>query len=406
MSDLCCENCARIGVRTPIRVDSSGGSGSGDLGESYIVLPQHQRRGGALPVTDLSRLSSSSSSPPPPVLSRHEHFRAHSRLQELSELFQTRVPDVACGVPLCNHCSQKVLNDLKSRLDEAYAEGELLQGAFAELEAGEEDASDDMFSDADYEREHLEQQHEEDALRAAVGAAKQERTALREELCRLRKQREQHAADESTQHEALNAAELERQAAAEEALRASQLVALCERELRRLQRVDVLSDVFRIEVGGAVGSINELHLGRLPTLTVEWAEINAALGQVVLLVVTLARQHDITFKANVLVPHGSFSKVYRLQEPRVVYELHASGSASFGRLFGAGRFEKALAMLLTCIGELLEHAAARPRAGISAQPPHPLSEVNSGFLSSAVEGKCLLQNLSWLLAWTAASRVR
>ena len=125
----------------------------------------------------------------------------------------------------------------------------------------------------------------------------------------------------------------------------------------------------------------------------------------VLLVVTLARLHGVAFKQHLLVPHGSFSKVYRLAEPKVAYELHGSGTApaAIGRLFGTGKFERSLGMLLTCIGELCEHASSRPRAGVSAQAPHPASELSSGFVANAAAGKKVLEDLAWVLRWHAAS---
>ncbi len=63
-------------------------------------------------------------------------------------------------------------------------------------------------------------------------------------------------------------------------------MAHCERELERLGRVNVYNDVFSIWHDGAFGTISALRLGRLPGVTVEWAEINAALGQARHLVIT------------------------------------------------------------------------------------------------------------------------
>ena len=63
-------------------------------------------------------------------------------------------------------------------------------------------------------------------------------------------------------------------------------MAHCEWELERLGRVNVYNDVFSIWHDGAFGTISALRLGRLPGVTVEWAEINAALGQVRYLVIT------------------------------------------------------------------------------------------------------------------------
>ena len=132
-------------------------------------------------------------------------------------------------------------------------------------------------------------------------------------------------------------------------------------------------------------------------MTVEWSELNAALGQVVLLVHTLARLHlpGGSFASHVLVPHGSLCRVYARKEPAKVFELYGSGRFGASAFFGGGsRLDKAQAMLLACIAELVAHAAQHfePRARVPPQPPHSLAELGSlvgG--SSAAEGKnCLL----------------
>lgn len=59
--------------------------------------------------------------------------------------------------------------------------------------------------------------------------------------------------------------------------------------LAALKRTTVLADVFRIWFDGSCGTISGLRLGRTAQQAVEWDEINAAWGQAVLLLATLAR---------------------------------------------------------------------------------------------------------------------
>lgn len=56
-----------------------------------------------------------------------------------------------------------------------------------------------------------------------------------------------------------------------------------------LRRTSVYNDLFRIWFHGACGTISGLRLGRTAQQAVEWDEINAAWGQAVLLLATLAR---------------------------------------------------------------------------------------------------------------------
>lgn len=343
--------------------------------------------------------------------SMHEQLRTVGRLLDLSE----RAKPVEVGVPLCEDCASGVLRELQRRLEEAHSEKQLLQAAFAELEVGEEEDANEDFSDEAFAREAELQEREETELRAALGAARREREALRDELSRLQQQQEQQKAQQEARFVTLNAAELEVQERREEAVRTAQLVAYCERELQRLERIQVLDDLFRISADGPIGTINALRLGRLSGVSVEWTEINAALGQVVLLLHTISHMHGLKFASHALVPMGSFSKIYRLDDPRTAYELHGSGVAQLGRFFGGagGRFDRGLSMLLTCTKELLTFASRRPRAGMSAQPPYAIDDDLVGSYSVRLQFnqedkwtrafKCLLADLKWLVAWHGAA---
>ena len=408
MPPIACESCRAPLVASVRRSAGSHGQGTSAggsppdaslLAESLVLVPPDSK---AQPqVQDAWQAASLQPT------SLHEQLRTVGRLVQLAETLDEKAPNAGCGVPLCDNCAKGVLGELKRQVDEARAHHELYKQAFVELAAGEDDVGEEpLASDEDYERERRAQRQEEERLQEAIAKAKQDRSTMREELTRLQQQRDELEAEEEARHAALNSAELERQAAADEAMRAEQLSAHCERQLLRLKDVDVLRDLFQIETEGTVGSINALRLSRFAAVTIEWTETNAAIGQVVLLVFTLARLHGVTFTQHALVPQGSFSKIYRLQEPKTVLELYVGvGAANFGRLFGLnGRFERALAMLLLCVGELCAHASSRPRAGMSAQPPHAANEISAGFVGSAPEGKCLLKNLDWLLRWHAASK--
>jgi beclin 1 len=76
-----------------------------------------------------------------------------------------------------------------------------------------------------------------------------------------------------------------------------------------LRQTNVYNDSFYIWHDGLFGTINGFRLGRLPLQTVEWSEINAAWGQVVLLLDTMVKQKGFQFARHRLIPQGSFSKV-------------------------------------------------------------------------------------------------
>ena len=59
--------------------------------------------------------------------------------------------------------------------------------------------------------------------------------------------------------------------------------------LNMLKRTNVYSDVFKIWFDGPFGTISGLRLGRTSNQEVSWDEINAAWGQAVLLLNTMAK---------------------------------------------------------------------------------------------------------------------
>ena len=59
----------------------------------------------------------------------------------------------------------------------------------------------------------------------------------------------------------------------------------------RLRRSNVLNEVFHIDCDGAFGTISGFRMGRTSAHPVDWDELNAAWGQAVLLLHTLAQVH-------------------------------------------------------------------------------------------------------------------
>lgn len=80
-------------------------------------------------------------------------------------------------------------------------------------------------------------------------------------------------------------------------------------QLERLRKTNIFNTTFHIWHSGHFGTINNLRLGRLPTVTVTWQEINAAWGQTVLLLASLARKIGLKFSKYRLVPFGNHSYI-------------------------------------------------------------------------------------------------
>lgn len=67
------------------------------------------------------------------------------------------------------------------------------------------------------------------------------------------------------------------------------------KQYERLQKTVVYNDAFCISHDGPFGTINGFRLGKLSTHQVEWNEINAAWGQTLLLLYTVANKLKFQF---------------------------------------------------------------------------------------------------------------
>ncbi|KAG9474248.1 hypothetical protein GDO78_004517 [Eleutherodactylus coqui] len=85
-------------------------------------------------------------------------------------------------------------------------------------------------------------------------------------------------------------------------------------QLDKLKKTNVFNATFHIWHSGQFGTINNFRLGRLPSVPVEWNEINAAWGQTVLLLHALANKMGLEFQRYRLVPFGNHSYLESLTD--------------------------------------------------------------------------------------------
>ena len=89
-----------------------------------------------------------------------------------------------------------------------------------------------------------------------------------------------------------------------------------DKHYKYLKKLNVLNEVFNIEIDGEFGKISGFRLGTLGTKgnIVEAEEINAAWGQWVLLISSIALKAEYTFANIDLRPLGNFSKIIKNKE--------------------------------------------------------------------------------------------
>lgn len=185
--------------------------------------------------------------------------------------------------------------------------------------------------------------------------------------------------------------------------------------LTSLRMLSVHNDAFFIWHSGPFVTINGCRLGRLPGQSVGNAEINAALGQVALLLAHLSQRLGFVFRRHRVIPMGSHSKIASLEDPRgtgVMHELALAERSWAGWLTAQRPFNAALKALLCCLAELGEYAQSLDR---SFWWPYPITHGGERIADLPVAlgskeaqwtraMKCTLTNLKWLLAWAFRQR--
>lgn len=214
--------------------------------------------------------------------------------------------------------------------------------------------------------------------------------------------------------------------------------------LDQLRKTNIYNETFKISHDGAFGTINNLRLGGYPDCPVSWNEINAAIGQVVLLLATIVARLNIKLKDYKLKPMGSLSKISKhdsTTQEWMELEAYNNQSFKFSKLFRKEtNFDKALVSLVDIINQVTA-VVVRPIPGNSTADDqtidtthdytNPTGSINGSVLSDtgmelpyAMTGgtindipmrlygaepsiqwttamKCLLTNVKWVLAYSS-----
>lgn len=230
------------------------------------------------------------------------------RINRLFEILSAR-SDI--DHPVCVECTDMLVDGLQKKLDNVTKERNIYADFLKQQQAdlpSEEDtaASEKALKDA--------QKEENDAFDSLVRLENQrevldaEMAALEEESRVLDIEEQQFWRDRNAFSAKLSEFQNERDSINSRFDHDSQ-------QLLKLQRANVYNDTFSIHHDGNFATINGLRLGRLSGVPVDWPEINAAWGQSLLLVVTVADKLGFKFDNYEPLPMGSTSKIIRYDHP-------------------------------------------------------------------------------------------
>ncbi|KAI0705090.1 APG6-domain-containing protein [Cerioporus squamosus] len=380
--------------------------GPGHPNESFVLLqdsvirtippnlpaPAHTKK----PSLSKARSAAAAVPPPPPPEepSQPNPSPLSHHLRSSLRLFNLLSSRTDLDHPLCAECTHILLGTLQRQLEETKKERDGYIAFEKEVRKEKERDGSGPASKAEAEAKIERLKDEERIAVDQLKAAERERQQLEEELTSLEQEEktlEEEEAEFWRQHNAhlLKSAEQASQLAALRAAYAADSAVL-----EKLERTNVYNDAFCIGHDGVFGTINGLRLGRVPGVPVEWAEINAAWGQTLLLLYTVARKLDFTFENYRLVPMGSFSRIEKTTGDKATYELYGSGDLHFGRLLHNRRFDFAMVAFLECLKQLMDYVKSQdPQVDF----PHQIVKDKIGEAS-------VKQQFSQEEAWTRALR--
>jgi len=335
--------------------------------------------------------------PPPPAPADPS---AAAAAEALCRVWALASEEACVDFPLCRQCAAALRAELCAQAAEAERDCAAYEALLAELRSEESGGGGGGGGAA------AQLAAAQAALRAEEAGLAEDLRALAEAEAALAAAAEAGAALEAAEEAAavdaeavrLQEAALEDEAAAVEArARAAQA------HLELLRRTNVFNDAFHIWHDGPFGTISAFRLGRTAAVSVEWDEINAAWGQAVLLLHTMARVAGLQFTGYELLPLGSTSRVRELPagggRGGAVHDLFGPLS-SLNPLASRG-YDRAQAGFLACLQQFAEFAAARDAAAGAEAPfelPYPIE-------GDKVDGRAMRYGMGRDDKWTAALKL-
>ena len=316
------------------------------LSESFVVLPSSLR-------PSASQRSATS-------------VNFERQVETLGAIFDAASEKCKFEHPFCSSCSDEVRKELDNRLSELEQDKQSYQSALTGLSSAPLPPPPSAEQIA---REEADMAAKEAELYALLQSLQTERQALEFESTQLDDQSAALAAFEAQYWVDYQDFQLSLSALMAERKLLESAIAHQQGLLTSLQHTNVYDDAFHIYFDGHFGTINGFRLGRLPSQPVEWSETNAALGQLLLLLHTIARLTQFSFTKYRLHPMGSFSRISKHDDPATLYELYGASDSWGPKLFWGRRFETALLGLLFCIKELGDYANSKEKAGFSYKYP-------------------------------------
>eukprot|EP00730_Choanoeca_flexa_P013663 TRINITY_DN5567_c0_g1_i2.p1 TRINITY_DN5567_c0_g1~~TRINITY_DN5567_c0_g1_i2.p1 ORF type:complete len:419 (+),score=117.31 TRINITY_DN5567_c0_g1_i2:115-1371(+) len=327
-----------------------------------------------------------------------------SRRLLAQRLFDQLSSESSIDHPLCETCTHSMLDMVDDELKNKQEEKRELKAFLTQYRQHTSSQSDGV-SVATLETQLGKLDEQIGNLTAALASLEVEEDTMLDSIKQHEAEIQQLQQEEAELWRDINKLQLDDLASKQEHELLEKQYAIAQDQLEMLKRTNVYNDTFHIWFDGHFGTINGFKLGRLPAMPVEWDEINAGLGQALLLLDVMATRLNFSYSDYKLRPRGSLSKIEVEGKDMPLYGPPTS------RMFGDQKFDRALVAFLACLSQFKDHVETLDPhfklpydidGDIIRDPHHELSIKYSG---SSEEGwtkalKFTLANMKWCLAWT------
>ncbi|XP_023691555.1 beclin-1 [Paramormyrops kingsleyae] len=267
------------------------------------------------------------------------------RLKVTSDLFDIMSGQTDVDHPLCEECTDTLLDHLDTQLNITENECQNYRSCFELLSQLREEEEDTLLAELQQLKE------EEESLIQQLEAIEEQRGVVAQELSQGRSLTQQLDSEELQYQKEYSEFKRQQLELDDELKSADNQMRYAQIQLDRLKKTNVFNATFHIWHSGQFGTINNFRLGRLPSVPVEWNEINAAWGQTVLLLHALANKMGLRFQRYRLVPYGNHSYLESLTDKSKELPLYCSGGLRF---FWDNKFDHAMVAFLDCVQQFKE----------------------------------------------------
>ncbi|XP_066312322.1 beclin-1-like protein isoform X3 [Miscanthus floridulus] len=275
-----------------------------------------------------------------------------SSVTVLKRAFEIATSQTQVKQPLCLECMRILSDKMDFEIEDISSDIKAYEASLQHLEQ----ESYSILSETDFQKEKQKIEEEEKKLRADIEEAEKQYPEVISEMKDLETKSKQFKELKEQYWQEFNSFWFQRTSHQEEQDAILAKIEVSQAHLELLKHTNVLNDAFYISHHGVFGTINNLRLGH--SHEVEWDEINAAWGQVALLLHIMAQYFTPKFQYRIKIHAvGSYPRIIDINNK--TYKLFGPANVLFST-----RYDVAMTWFLRCLQEFVEFAVSLDKENI------------------------------------------